>query len=315
MSFSGNVKTEMCRVPVQKACCALAELYGIMLFASVLGPREVRIITRNERLGRRIALLCAMQSPPLEAAFAVSTASGGRRTLLLNDRKQIAALLKAFGYDEEGFLTLHFNGWLVEEDCCRSAFLRGAFLTGGYIAQPEKMYYLELSSPHGAMMRELSVLFSEMELRLKPGRRKESQLLYCKDGETIEAYLTMAGAHKAVIEFMETRVIKDVRNTINRRVNCEASNIMKAAENGGYQMEMLRRIERAGADAGLDDKLREAMRLRMQYPDEPLAELAARAEPPVSKSGLNHRLRKLVALAENLPDVKGADDPKRENTD
>lgn len=306
MSFSGNVKSEMCRTQVQKPCCALAELYGILLFSSAFGPQAMRIITRNERLSRRITQLCAMQSPPLEAAFAVSAASGGRRTLLLTDKRQLAALLQAFGYDGDGFLTLHFNGWIVEEDCCRAAFLRGAFLTGGYLAEPEKMYYLELSSPHSSLMRELNVLFADMELRMRPARRKDNHLLYCKDGETIEAYLTLAGAHKAVIAFMETRVIKDVRNTINRRVNCEASNIIKAAENGSYQLEMLRRIERAGETAALDDKLREAMRLRMEYPDEPLAELAARAEPPISKSGLNHRLRKLVAMAERLPAADGS---------
>ena len=244
-----------------------------------------------------------MQTPPLKADFEVSAASGGRMTLTLSKPQQIAGILKVLGYDESGFLTLHFNGWIVESDCCRSAFLRGAFLTGGYLADPEKMYYLELSNTHAALMRELGVLFHDMDLHLKPGRRKENALLYCKDSDTIETCLTVAGAHKSVIEFMETRVIKDVRNTINRRVNCEASNIIKAAENGTNQLKLLRRIEQAGMAPQLDEKLREAMRLRMAYPDETLSELAARTEPPVSKSGLNHRLKKLIAIAETLPEA------------
>ena len=303
MSFSGDVKIEMSRISVQKPCCALAELYGIFLFASAFGAKEIRIITSNDKLHRRIAQLCAMQTPPLKADFEVSAASGGRMTLTLSKPQQIAGILKVLGYDESGFLTLHFNGWIVESDCCRSAFLRGAFLTGGYLADPEKMYYLELSNTHAALMRELGVLFHDMDLHLKSGRRKENALLYCKDSDTIETCLTVAGAHKSVIEFMETRVIKDVRNTINRRVNCEASNIIKAAENGTNQLKLLRRIEQAGMAPQLDEKLREAMRLRMAYPDETLSELAARTEPPVSKSGLNHRLKKLIAIAETLPEA------------
>ncbi len=306
MSFSGSAKTEVCRTPVQKPCCALAELYGILLFASTFSPQEIRIITGNEKLARRIAQLCAAQQPPIDLPFETTTVSGGRTILTLADPKRIAPLLHLFGYDETGFLTLHFHGWMVESDCCRAAFLRGAFLTGGYLAEPEKMYYLELSSPHALMMRELGILFADMELHLKAGRRKDNALLYCKDSETIETYLTVIGAHRSVINFMETRVIKDVRNTINRRVNCEASNIIKAAENGTNQLKLLQRIEQAGQTELLDDKLREAMQLRMQYPDETLAELAARANPPVSKSGLNHRLKKLMTIAETLPEAPEA---------
>ncbi|MBE6954102.1 MAG: DNA-binding protein WhiA [Ruminococcaceae bacterium] len=301
MSFSADLKTELCKVPIPKSCCALAELYGILLFASVFSAHEIRIITRNDRLKRRVAQLGAAISPPLKLTPIVAAASGGRQSLTIADKAQLSALMRLLGYDEDGFLKLHFNGWIVEEDCCRMAFLRGAFLTGGYLAEPEKRYYLELSTTHEALMRELSVLFSELNLGLRAGHRKENCLLYCKDGETIETYLTMAGAHKSVIEFMEMRVIKDVRNTINRRVNCEASNIMKAAETGSYQLSMLRRLDAAGMTADLDEKLRAAMELRMAYPDEPLAELAAKADPPISKSGLNHRLQKLVAMAETLP--------------
>ena len=301
MSFSGDLKTELCKVPIPKPCCALAELYGILLFASVFSAQEIRVMTRNDRLKRRIVQLGAAVSPSLKLSVVATAASGGRQSLTISDRAQVSQLMRLLGYDENGFLQLHFNGWIVEEDCCRTAFLRGAFLTGGYLAEPEKMYYLELSTTHEALMRELSVLFSELNLGLRVGHRKENYLLYCKDGETIEAYLTMAGAHKAVIEFMEMRVIKDVRNTINRRVNCEASNIIKAAETGNYQLTMLRRLQAAGVAASLDDKLRTAMELRMEYPDEPLSELAAKASPPISKSGLNHRLRKLVTMAEALP--------------
>ena len=109
MSFSGDVKIEMSRISVQKPCCALAELYGIFLFASAFGAKEIRIITSNEKLHRRIAQLCAMQTPPLKADFEVSAASGGRMTLTLSKPQQIAGILKVLGYDESGFLTLHFK--------------------------------------------------------------------------------------------------------------------------------------------------------------------------------------------------------------
>ncbi len=296
MSFTGDVKSEIVKIAVPKPCCALAELYGILLFASVFEPREIRILTRNSKLYKRIDLLSAAvmaEKPKWETA----SVSPGRYTIFLSDRDEIKKVYDAFEYDMETQVALHLNGWLIEEDCCRAAFLRGIFLTGGYIANPEKIYYLDISGPHAALMREIYAFLSDMDLRPKLTRRNGSHVIYFKECELIENFLTLAGLHRSVIALMEARVIKDVRNKINRKVNCETANLFKTVETGNSQLEIISKFFAAGGDADIDEKLREAGMLRMKYPNEPLSALAKLTNPPVSKSGFNHRITKLLELA------------------
>jgi DNA-binding protein WhiA len=262
----------------------------------VFEPREIRIMTRNIRLFKRIELLssAAVAEKPVWKNASVGP---GRHSIFISDRNEIKKIYKAFEYDMETQVALHLNGWLIEEDCCRAAFLRGIFLTGGYIANPEKIYYLDISGTHAALMRELYAFLSEMDLKPKLTRRNGDHVIYFKECELIENFLTLAGAHRSVISLMEARVIKDVRNEINRKVNCETANLFKTVETGNSQPETISKFFAGGGDADIDERLREAGILRMKYPNEPLSRLAEMTNPPVSKSGFNHRIRKLLELA------------------
>lgn len=299
MSFSSEVKSELCKIWPGKPCCALAELYGMLLYASQLSDREIRIYTATPKLGKKLmGLSCAVVGR--ELGWEVSSGGSGRSSLALTDPGEVRELLRCFDYDCAHGVTWHLNGWHIIDDCCRDAFIRGIFLTGGYASDPETGYSVELSGTHSALAREISALLGEMELLPGYVKRRDEHVLYYKDADSIEAFLTHAGAHSSVIRLMEARVIRDMRNRINRKVNCETSNLLRTVETAGDHMDAIGVIRAAGKLGELEPGLAQAARLREENPEASLAELAAMCEPPISKSGFNHRMKKLEAIASAL---------------
>lgn len=297
MSFSGEVKRELCKITPQKHCCALAELCGVLLFATSFDQSGAKIHTSvNPLCGHIKALAAAVLGRGMEVACAQAK---NRRSVISIATEDAADIARLMGLDGES-AALHLNGWIIAEDCCRAAFLRGAFLTGGYIADPETDYYLELVTPRNAVSREVFALLSELGLSPKQTLRKGKRVIYFKESERIEEYLTLAGAHRAVLRIMETKVVKDVRNRINRKVNCETSNLSRSASSAAAQLAAIELVDRHMGLASLPRALQAAAALRTSYPEEPLSELAARANPPISKSGLNHRLCRIVKLAKGI---------------
>jgi len=307
MSFSGEVKNQLCQVAVTKDCCALAELYGILLFATVFSAREIRVVTgtaklpsRVDMLGRRVLQRKGLRELGMtRLPFEKSSAGQGKTVLSLTDEPCLKALFTLLGYEPDKQVVLHLHNWHMEEDCCRTAFLRGAFLAAGYLSDPEKDYYLEITTPHRALGREFLALLGEMGFAAKQVMRRSSCVTYFKESEQIEAFLTMVGAHRAVLTLMEAKVIKDVRNKINRKVNCETANLLRSVEVGQAQAELIRAYLEQFPLETLPEPLQEAAKLRLTYPDEPLSALAKLADPPLTKSGLNHRLTKLIQLAKD----------------
>ena len=299
MSFSAEVKAELCKIQPAKPCCALAELYGMLLFASQLSEKEIRIYTGTARLSKKIEKLSA-DAVGRVLPWEISSGARGRSSVSLSDPEAVKALCERFDYDCSSAVIWHLNGWHIIDDCCRDAFLRGIFLTGGYVADPETGYTLELSGTHAALSREISALLGEMNLLPGYVRRRDEHVLYYKDADSIEAFLTHAGAHRSVIRLMEARVIRDMRNRINRKVNCETSNLMRTVEKAGDHIEMIEKIRAAGKMGDLEPALAEAARIREENPEASLAELGAMCSPPISKSGFNHRMKKLQAIAESI---------------
>ncbi len=299
MSFSSEVKTELCKVWPTKHCCALAELYGVLLYASALSDREIKIYTATHKLGRKIIQLSSA-AVGHELPWEITPGGAGRSAVVLTDVDAVRELLEKYDYDCQTGFIWHLNGWHIIDECCRDAFLRGIFLTGGYIGDPETGYNLELVGIHGALSREISALLGEMELLPAYIRRRDKHVLYYKDADSLEAYLTHAGAHGSTLKLMEARVIREIRNRVNRKVNCETSNISRAVEKAGAHLEAIETIRKAGKLSSLEPGLAEAARLREENPEASLAELAALCEPPISKSGFNHRMKKLAEIAEGL---------------
>lgn len=295
MSFSNEIRDELCRIQKRRPCCELAEAYGILAFANRFSADSIRISSEHEGFVRRAKEI-------LFNALGVSfdVISGDRWKLELHDRAAISTVFSRFGYDTERHVTMHFHGWFVEEECCMAAFLRGAFLCAGVCADPAKSYHLELSSARGAFLRELLVRASELSFTLRISRRQNGYLLYAKESEHIEDFLTFIGAPSAAMRLMEQKVLKDYRNRINRQSNCEFSNIRKTIDAAEAQTVAILQLAERGLLHELPAALKETADVRIAFPDLSLAELCEKFDPPVSKSCLNHRLRKLTAMAREL---------------
>ena len=191
----------------------------------------------------------------------------------------------------------HINLGVLESDCCKTAFLRGAFLAGGSVTDPHKNYHLELITGHFNVSNELVSMLFEMGFSARNSRRSGNCVTYLKQSEAIEDLLTTIGAPVSAMEIMNAKVEKDMRNSINRKVNCDTANVEKTVNAAIAQIEAIRSLEESGTLDGLGEKFRETARLRVEHPEASIAELAAMSDPPVTKSCLNHRLRKIMELA------------------
>ena len=295
MSFSGEVKNELCRNAVSRECCACAEIYGVLLCCNTFTPREIRIITESEAFARRLPKL-------LERAFGMSfdrlPAEEEQKFIFqITEEDKLRRIVDSFGFDPCQSSVLHINFGLLESECCQSAFLRGVFLSGGSITDPAKHYHLEMATSHAQASREMQVLLTETGHRPRQVTRGGYQVTYFKNCDQIEDLLTAIGAPLSAMNLMNLRVEKDLRNDVNRRVNCEAANLDKAVDAAQEQLTAIRLLYELDRVESLPDKLKETIILRETYPELTLAQLAAEFDPPVSKSCLNHRLRKLVELS------------------
>lgn len=297
MSFSYETKNELCKLPVQKLCCARAEAYGILLFCNTFSSMEVRIITENPYFSARIPKL-------FQRAFGIRfdrqpepEQQTGKQVFQILDQKKLDHIINTLGYDPRQNLVLHINFAMLEDECCRAAFLRGAFFGGGSITDPAKRYHLEMTGSHLQASRELEVLLRECGYPPKNIARNGSFITYFKQSDQIEDFLTLIGAPVAAMNIMSTKLEKDLRNSVNRRLNCDSANLDKAVQAAQEQMEAIRILEGADLLKDLPDKLKQTAVLRLEHPELTLAELAEIFSPPVTKSCLNHRLRKLTSLA------------------
>ena len=292
MSFSAEVKTELCRAPLSRRCCAQAEAYGSLLYCNTFRGDEVRIVTENGAFAQRLP---ALFKKAFKLSFDRLPQGEGKQVFAVTDPAKLTAIHQTFGADRNA-LALHLNFAAVEESCCRAAFLRGAFLAGGSVTDPRKGYHLELATSHHSVSREVLALMRELGQEPKAAQRKGNAVLYFKQSDRIEDFLTCLGAPVAAMEVMNAKLERDIRGKVNRRVNCDAANLDKAVEAAMSQVEAIRRLEREGALTALPDKLREVAALRLAHPEDTLSQLAERCDPPITKSALNHRLRKLVEL-------------------
>ena len=229
MSFSNEVKTELCRWAISPKSCARAEAYGVLLFCHSFTDNEVKIVTGCPAFAQRLPEL-------FKRAFRVTFdrkpegAAQGKETFLITEEGKRAAIGETLGYDPGATLAHHINLALLEEDACRTAFLRGAFLAGGSVSDPAKSYHLELCTSHYSVSRELPALLREVGFEPKQTTRKSNYVTYMKSSETIADFLTALGAPLASMELMNAKLEKHLRGSVNRRVNCDSANLDKAVD-------------------------------------------------------------------------------------
>ena len=296
MSFSSNVKQELCRQPLTRRSAAVAELYGVLLYCNTFTPSAIRIVTESADFAARLPKL-------LKKAFGFafdqepSEQGSGKLIFTIENSEKIAKIFTAFGDTPSSSVTLHVNFGILEEESDRLAFLRGAFLAGGSVTDPAKRYHLELITSHYKVCRETYALLLDVGFSPKELMRGGSGVLYFKQSNYIEDFLTAIGAPVCAMGVMEAKVEKDLRNGVNRRVNCETANLTKVVDASMEQVAAIKKLQKRGILKDLPPKLRETAKLRLENPEATLQELAAMQDPPVSKSAMNHRMRKLVALA------------------
>ena len=300
ISFSGSAKAEICRVFPNRQCCALAECFGILLYCNCFSADSIRIITESREFAQFLPKLFKKAFNLTFDAFP-SMEAPGKLVFQIFDEEKIAVIMESCGFSREDTLALHVNYPVVEEECCKAAFLRGAFLAGGSVTDPEKGYHMEISTTHSAVARETYLLMHEsMNIDPKTAKRGGGQVLYIKQCELISDYLTFLGAPVAAMGIMEARLEKELNNKVNRRCNCDDANISKVVEAAQEQLAAIRVLKEAGLLEKLPAKILQAAKARESHPASSLSELAEMMDPPITKPAMNHRLKKLVEAAKEV---------------
>lgn len=298
MSFSSGVKAEICREQQNKKCCAAAQCYGILLYCNTFSAKEIRIITESRELSEILPRLFKKAFglnfdvlPPVPEART-------KATFIITDPQKLEKIFNTYGYSADSLLAHHINLGVLEEDCCRLSFVKGAFLSGGSVTDPMKRYHLELVTNHYNVNREMFSLLLDMGFEPKSTFRGGNYIIYFKQSETISDVLTTLGAPVASMSIMSAKIEKEMTNSVNRRVNCDTANVIKTVDAAQRQLEVIRKIEHMNGLESLPEKLRETAVLRLENPESSMTELANAHTPPITKSCLGHRLRKLSELAQ-----------------
>lgn len=309
MSFASNAKKELCRTRPHAVCCEKAEAYGLSLFARSFSPKSISFMTENRAVADRYADLMTAATGCIIERTAPLTHREGFLTLSAPDTRDRERIFAFFGH-RAGELNLRINRSNLENECCISAFLRGAFLACGTVTDPSRDYHLEWAVPFRKLAGDLMALVAEapeLDLRPKLATRKGGFVVYLKGSEAITDLLAYIGAQNAAMELMQVKMVKEVRNYVNRTTNFETANLGKTAAAAAEQLEAIAFLEERQGLASLPEDLRELAKLRLQYPEYSLRELGEALSEPISRSGVNHRLKRLMELSRELgkPEGKG----------
>ena len=296
MSFSSDAKRELCRDRLDSREAAAAECYGVLLYCHSFTPREIRVITaspdfaqRLPRLFRRAFSLSFDRLPPEGAA--------GKQSFLITDDTKLRQVFSAFDLEIGGTVSHHVNFGVLEEESCRAAFIRGAFLAGGSVTDPGKRYHLELATAHHSVSREVCTLLLDMGFSPRQTERAGNALLYFKQADAIADFFTAIGAPATAMSVMTAKVEKEMRNTVTRQINCDSANADKTVAAAQEQLTAIRRlVKEYGSLDVLPEPLKDAALLRVTNPEASLADLAQLSCPPVSKSCLSHRMKKIMSF-------------------
>ncbi|OPY55738.1 MAG: Sporulation transcription regulator WhiA [Pelotomaculum sp. PtaU1.Bin035] len=311
MSFSAVTKNELARIIGQRSCCRLAELAALIRMdgsIQVIGSQLVtmNIITENAAVARKIfSMLKELFSLKAEVLVQRKTRLRKNNSYLVRIPPQpgVNGLLDQLGViDQNGRLKDGVREELLKKECCRRAYLRGVFLGGGSVNSPEGNYHLEVITDNEKYARYIGRLMKKFRLPAKVSERKNWHVIYLKDSEQIVGFLNIIGAHTALLNFENARIYKDMRNQVNRLVNCETANLNKTVNASVRQLENIKLVRDTIGFDQMPASLREAAELRVKYPDASLKELGDIMQPRLGKSGINHRLRKLEEIAEKIRD-------------
>lgn len=310
MSFSSISKNELARIRTEGKCCNRAELSGIIRVSGALefGGNQMmnlRIVTENPAVARLIFVL-------LKKLYKLQTELIMKENKVLNKHHSYEMFIESANdiLVDLGILiregdTVSLNDELPEniltKNCCKKAYLRGIYLGGGSLSAPEKSYHLELITHNEYYANQLVDFINDLfELGAKMTARKKNYIVYLKESEKIVDFLNVIGAHQTLLEYENIRIIKQMRNNVNRVVNCETANLTKTADAAYEHIQAIETIEKLVGMDYLDDRLREVAELRVENPEATLKELGEMMTPTIGKSGVNHRLKKIIEIADQI---------------
>lgn len=307
MSFASEIKKELTSIS-NNNCCNLAELAAIIRMNGVLSLSKLGntldVQTENAAIARRIYTLAKSVYPySIEILVRKKMKLKKNNIYIVRLKSKVNDLLSDLGIlNEDNQFVRTISASFLKKACCKEAYLRGAFLAGGSINNPEtSSYHLEIFNFYKEHNDALCDLLNEFELSARTLKRKNGYIVYMKEAEKITEFLNIAGAHNALFKFEDVRIVRDMRNSVNRLVNCETANLNKTISAAIRQVENIRFIDETVGLETLPEKLKEIAIVRITYPEASLKELGEFVKSgKISKSGVNHRLKKIDEIAENL---------------
>ncbi|MGF7049435.1 DNA-binding protein WhiA [Paenibacillus sp. DS2015] len=306
MSFAAQTKKELTMIEGQ-SCCEKAELSALIRMNGAVQLSNKKVIldisTENAAIARRIySLIKKYFQAPTELLVRKKMRLKKNNVYIVRIPGGVQEMLKELSIVSEGFIfTPDINPELIRKNCCKRAYLRGAFMAGGSVNNPEgSSYHLEISSMYEDHCRALVNLANEFRLNARFIERKKGFILYIKEGEKIIEFLSLIGAHQSLFKFEDVRIMRDMRNSVNRIVNCETANLNKTIGAAVRQIDNIKLIQREIGLENLPEKLREVADVRLSHPDLNLKEVGEMLKGTVSKSGVNHRLRKIDEMADKI---------------
>lgn len=313
MSFSEKTKNELARIISQDRCCQMAELAGLVrmdgtILISAKNQVGLELTTENAAVARKVLRLAKLIFN-VEIELRVKRKKRLKKNniylLKIPPQNNVQEILSTLGITEEGFLiNPQVSPLATRKRCCRRSYLRGVFLGAGSVNDPESTYHLEIITTSEYYAQSLVELINKFGLEPKISTRKNWYVVYLKESEQIVTFLNIIEAHTALLNFESIRIQKDMRNKVNRLVNCETANLNKTIDAAFRQKENIKLIaETLGLDK-LPPGLKQVAEIRLEHPDISLKELGEMTDPPLGKSGINHRMRKIEKIAENIREQK-----------
>jgi DNA-binding protein WhiA len=312
MSFSNQVKEELAREIPDRTCCRRAEIAALIHVSgqiSKTGPDQCILVVQAEQAASARKIFSLMKSVyGLQTKVQVKKRRRFKKTRIYEvhamiSQKDTLLWQELSSLNLAGSRRKRLEASLIGRTCCKRAYIRGVFLSRGFVNRPEGEYHLEIVLKEMPLAREIQRLLLRFNLPSRIVERKKNLVLYIKEGEKIGDFLRVVGAHKALLDFENVRILKSMRNSINRQVNCETANLAKTVHASVRQIELINRmVELKGWDF-FPAQLRDLARVRIEHPDQPLKELGAMLDPPLSKSGAAYRMRKLEQWAEDIIDT------------
>ncbi len=306
MSFAGETKSAICTPPAP-LCCRRALLAGMLVFANICTEDKIKLITENKEVAelfmKLLKDLCSVKVN-LYISEKKTGADDGEKGNFKNykitvvGKKEIAKMQSLFLRPAPSLYRI--NPVLFKCGSCKKMFVRGAFLSSGTMTNPQLSYHCEISTSHSTLCEEMVELLTSLEVVPKMVTRKSSTVMYYKGSERIEDFLNLIGAQAAAFKMMNSKINKEIRNNTNRIVNCETANIEKSVNAAQQALEAISFLKSRGELDTLPESLKQVAILRMENPMATLAQLGAMAQPPLSKSGFNHRLQKIIEIRNKI---------------